>query len=120
MGNAAAVCPPAPPTGGGVTRREAVRLAVVGCGRIGGTYLDVASTIPEARLAAVVDDDPSARDRAAERPGVRGFAGVADLVASGEAEAAVVCTPPATHAPIVSELLGAGLHVICEKPFALT
>src|SRR5579864_4231115 len=29
-----------------------------------------------------------------------------------------VCTPPALHAPMIVESLGAGKHVICEKPFA--
>jgi predicted dehydrogenase len=103
-----------------VSRKDAVPLAVVGCGRIGGTYLDVARTIPEARLVAVVDADEAARRDAAERTGARALGDVSELIGSGAAEAAVVCTPPATHAALVRQLLEAGLHVICEKPFALS
>jgi predicted dehydrogenase len=101
-------------------RHEPVRLAVLGCGRIGATYLEVAGSIPEVRLTAVVDPDPGARAAAAERYGARAFATVEELLAAGEAEAAVVCTPPITHAALVSGLLAAGYHVVCEKPFALS
>jgi predicted dehydrogenase len=34
-------------------------------------------------------------------------------------QAAVICTPPATHAPIAATLLAAGVDVLCEKPLAL-
>jgi predicted dehydrogenase len=33
-------------------------------------------------------------------------------------DAVTVATPPHTHAPLVLEAVGAGKHVLCEKPFA--
>jgi predicted dehydrogenase len=103
-----------------MVRDEPVRLAIVGCGRIGGSYLRAAAAVPEARLAAVVDPVAEARLAVAREHGVRPFASVEDLIGSGAAEAAIVCTPPATHVPLTEALLRGGLHVICEKPFALT
>ena len=34
-------------------------------------------------------------------------------------DAVTIATPPATHAPLVHQVVGAGKHVLCEKPFAL-
>ena len=34
--------------------------------------------------------------------------------------AAIVCTPPNTHAAICIELMNLGIHVLCEKPLAIT
>jgi predicted dehydrogenase len=53
-------------------------------------------------------------------------AGVADvctdpleLVARDDITAVAISTPPRTHHPITMAALGAGKHVLCEKPFAM-
>lgn len=103
-----------------MVRDEKVRVAVIGCGAIGGAYLQAVGRVPEAELVAVVDTVTENRERAAKETGSRPLDSVEALIGSGLAEAAIVCTPPATHAPLASELLGSGFHLICEKPFALT
>jgi predicted dehydrogenase len=37
-----------------------------------------------------------------------------------EFDAAIVCTPPATHEPVACQLMQAGKHVLCEKPLAVS
>ena len=40
-----------------------------------------------------------------------------DLLASGDVDAIVLCTPHARHADQIAAALDAGVHVLCEKPF---
>lgn len=43
-----------------------------------------------------------------------------DLIESGEVDAVVIATPDDTHHAMTLAAVDAGLHVICEKPLALT
>src|SRR6266581_4739943 len=36
-----------------------------------------------------------------------------------ELDAVTIATPPDMHAPVTLEALAAGVHVLCEKPFAV-
>lgn len=95
-----------------------VRVAVVGCGAWGRNIVrDVAASI-EADLIAVVDAAEPARARArALAPGARVVATLEDALALG-VEAVIVASPPAAHAAHAITALGAGAHVLVEKPLA--
>jgi predicted dehydrogenase len=43
-----------------------------------------------------------------------------ELIDKGHVQALVVATPDDLHYPITMAALDAGLHVLCEKPMALT
>jgi predicted dehydrogenase len=43
---------------------------------------------------------------------------LADALAIPGVDAVTIATPPHTHGPLVLEVLAAGKHVLCEKPFA--
>ena len=51
-------------------------------------------------------------------PGVPAFATLDEALAAGAAEAALIATPPATHADLAGRCLAAGWHVLVEKPMA--
>lgn len=93
-----------------------LRVAVVGAGHLGKIHARLLSQLPEARVAAVVDVDPVARERTAAEVGARPVAQPRELI--GRVDAAVVATPTGTHAAIGEELLAGGLHVLMEKPLA--
>ena len=95
---------------------------LVGCGRIGKRHADLLSSgsIVGGRLAAVCDIDPARVAAFAETYGVPGFASVAEMVESVPLEVATVCTPSGDHAQTTIEVAGHGLHVVVEKPMALT
>ena len=95
---------------------------LVGCGRIGKRHADLLSSgsIVGGRLAAVCDIDPARVAAFAETYGVPGFASVAEMVESVPLDVATVCTPSGDHAQTTIEVAGHGLHVVVEKPMALT
>jgi predicted dehydrogenase len=98
---------------------EPVALAVVGCGRIAGTHLQALEGFRDARLVGVADVNEPAAVAAAESFGVRAYRDYRDLLEAEAPDAVVVCTPPATHPEISLHALARGVHVLCEKPFAV-
>lgn len=95
-----------------------IQLAVVGAGKLGGYHANLASKLPEFDLVAVADPFPASRDALAEKTGAEAIDDVSAVI--DQIDAAVVATPTATHAAVVSQLLAAGKHVLVEKPITPT
>lgn len=95
-----------------------VRFGIVGCGAIVTLHqLPALKRCPQVDLVAVTDLDGAWASKVAQRSGVsQSFDDYRSLV--GVVDAALVATPNTTHADIASVLLGAGVHVLCEKPMA--
>jgi predicted dehydrogenase len=98
----------------------AVRIGIVGSGRIASAYCDAAETSAAVRISAVTDIDEVAASRLAERSGAVPYPGPVAMIESGKVDALLVSTPPVTHAGIALEAIEYGIPVLCEKPFALT
>ncbi|MCU1426275.1 MAG: dehydrogenase [Actinomycetia bacterium] len=96
-----------------------LRVAVVGVGGIGQAHLFAVTSIDGMTLAGVCDADAERAARAASDHDTIVFNTFTTLCSSGEVDAVVIATPPATHAPLVREAIEAGVHVYCEKPFTL-
>lgn len=91
-----------------------MRIGLVGLGRWGSNYLPLLEPVG---LAAVCDTNPDVlRAWAGAAPA---FGSVTALLASG-VDALVVATPPETHAQLAILAMGAGVHVLVEKPIATT
>lgn len=102
---------------------DAVRLGVVGCGRIVERgYVPAALGLSSARIVAFADPDRVRAGRCAERWGGGGgapaacFAGVEELLAGAEVDAVVVATPAASHAAVAATAAAAGIATLVEKP----
>jgi predicted dehydrogenase len=96
-----------------------IRFGLVGAGRIAQTYAAVLPACEGIAVAGVADVDRAAAAALAARlhcPAHDSHLALADAVAL---DAAIVCTPPATHGSIVRDLVGRGVHVLCEKPFSI-
>jgi predicted dehydrogenase len=96
-----------------------LRLGLVGAGRISGAYADALSGLECAQVVGVADVRQEAAAALARNFDCPAFASHEALAGAVGPEAVVVCTPPDTHAPIASFFLEQGVHVLCEKPFAL-
>ncbi len=96
-----------------------VRFAVVGCGAVAHAHLPALQKCARVEVAAVVDKDAARAGAAAKAYGVP--AALADhRELPGCADAAVLALPHHLHAPVALDLLRAGLHVLVEKPMAVT
>ena len=95
-----------------------LRVAVAGCGFVGALHARSAR-LAGARLVGVAASSPErGRDAARALGADRAFATAAELAASDEVDVVHVCTPNHLHAELAAAALGAGKHVVCEKPLA--
>jgi len=94
---------------------------LAGCG-----YIAQAEHIPGwmqqdgARIAAIVDLRTDLATAVAERLGVAAYGSLTDASASVPADAVHICTPPNSHEQIVKDAARLGLHILIEKPLALS
>jgi len=95
-----------------------IRVAIVGAGAIARAHADALAASPHFELAAVVDVDAARAAALADKFGARSATSI-DAITDGSVDAAIVSTPPNTHRDVATSLLEAGVHVLCEKPFAI-
>lgn len=95
-----------------------VRVALVGAGRWGWNI--ARNLFGLGVLAAVADPDPVVGQRvAAELPGVVSVPEMGEVLGP-DVDAIVIATPADTHAGLAVQALGAGKHVLVDKPFTLS
>ncbi len=93
--------------------------SLIGCGRIGERH--AALMQKSGRLLSVCDNIPERADRMAASYQTGAFYEIRDLITSAEKpDVAAVCTPNGLHAVHTIALLNAGIHVLCEKPMAIS
>ena len=108
------------PQGRTIERGHGLKLAVVGCGAITEIIqLPVASRSRDVEVVGLVD---ASGERARELAGEYGIGWTASdhREVIGRAEAVLLAVPHHLHAPMAVELLDAGVHVLVEKPMALS
>jgi predicted dehydrogenase len=99
---------------------EKVCIGVVGYG-FGGRFFHapLVHAAEGCTLAGVMTSSPARRAEVEhDFPGTPCFATLAEMKAAG-IEAVAISTPAATHGPLTVEAAALGLHVACDKPFAM-
>jgi UDP-N-acetyl-2-amino-2-deoxyglucuronate dehydrogenase len=98
---------------------DQVKFALIGCGRIAQRHAEHIQKV--GALEAVCDVVPERASQLAKTTGARAYTDFSTLLASeSEVEVVAICTPNYLHAPQTLEALKAGVHVVCEKPMALS
>jgi inositol 2-dehydrogenase len=105
-----------------VTGHRRLRIGLVGLGRLGQVYArDLATRIPETRLAAVADPAPGVAAAAAETYEVPRWSTDAQAVIDDpDVDAVVIVSPTSTHRDLVIAAAERGKTIFCEKPPALS
>ena len=85
------------------------RILLIGCGAFGRVHAAALARLGVTALG--FDPDPAAR---AALPGLRCVARLEEGLAA--CDAAIIATPPATHAPLAEAVLRAGRDLFLEKP----
>ena len=99
---------------------DRIRAGIVGTGFMGSVH-SRAIRRAGGQLSRVVGSSPESSRAAAGRfDAERPTETVDELVSADDVDVVHVCTPNATHAPLVRAAIASGKHVICEKPLAVT
>jgi predicted dehydrogenase len=95
-----------------------VNVGIIGMAGIAGAHLGGYDRCADAQVVACCDIDiEKARKR--EEQDARAYQDYRDLLADPAVDAVSICLPTFLHAEVTVAALGAGKHVLCEKPMAL-
>lgn len=98
-----------------------IGIGVIGAGRIAqSAHLPAIAKCAGVRLVALYDPSPELRTQVARRHVAVDAATLEELLADPSIEAVIVAVPDRLHLPIAAAALGAGKHVLVEKPLAST
>lgn len=97
-----------------------LKLALVGCGKIGQKHLQALVHLDEAALVATVDPNLEQAQAAAVAFDAAAFSDLKTALDEVELDAAIVATPSGLHPELTQLALEHGLHVLVEKPLALS
>jgi len=96
-----------------------LKLAVLGCGRIGKLHAENLARHPRLHLEAVYDLDAATARAVADRLGCRAAGSLEEILGDAGIDAVVIATPTSTHADMIETVAAAGKPLFCEKPIDL-
>ena len=98
-----------------------LRIGMIGPGRMGQSHIDrIHTVISGGRVVAVSDVNAATARAVADRIGATAYATSAELVASPDVDAVMICSHGQAHEPDVLACIAAGKPVFCEKPLTPT
>ena len=98
-----------------------LRVALIGAGGIGAHHASKFSKVKGAELVAAVDVDGERAKAVAEKYGIpKVYTSIDEAIAAGGIDAVDICLPTWLHKEAAVKAAQAGLHVLCEKPMAVT
>jgi predicted dehydrogenase len=102
---------------------ERVRILVLGAGFFGQNWLRHVAACPECELAGLAAKHPDLLARVGAEfhvPPARRYATIAEGLERSGCQAVIVALPGMVHREAILAALGAGMHVLTEKPLAMT
>ena len=99
---------------------DTVRFGVVGLGNMGSFHVEALQSIKNAKVTAICDANPQNLERVGQKTDAKRFEKHDEMLASGLIDAVLIATPHFLHPPIALAAFEKGIHVLCEKPLAVT
>jgi UDP-N-acetylglucosamine 3-dehydrogenase len=98
-----------------------MRLGIIGCGAIAeGAHLPAALSLPDVNLTALSDTSTARLRQIRADFGLDAITYTDFRETFAKVDAVILALPNTLHAPVASEFLSRGIHVLCEKPLAST
>ena len=97
-----------------------VRLGVIGCGGMARNHMRLYPEVPRLRFAAASDIFAPNLQAVVNEYGVKGFDSAEAMMESGEIDAVFIATPHYFHPRFSIAAMRRNLHVLTEKPVAVT
>lgn len=95
-----------------------LRFGIVGLGAIAQIHLKSFAACRNVELVAGCDIDASRLDRLPAN--AKRFTDYSEMIRHGGIEAVLIAVPHYDHVPMSIEAMNAGIHVLCEKPIAVS
>lgn len=99
---------------------DQVRIGIIGCGGMGKAHMGIFKDIPRIKFTAASDSVQANLDHAVSTYGVKGFTDGFEMIKSGLCDAIAIATPHYFHPEYAIAAFKQGLHVLTEKPVAVT
>ncbi|MBR5497620.1 MAG: Gfo/Idh/MocA family oxidoreductase [Clostridia bacterium] len=94
--------------------------AVVGCGTVSKRHMEAVTANDKCELVAVCDIVHEKADERAAMFGATAFYDFDEMLENCAFDVLHICTPHYLHAPMAIKAMNKGIHVLCEKPLAIT
>lgn len=101
-------------------KNKLLKIGIIGCGHVAQYHLEAYSKNPNAEIIAVADTDVNKVEKTSERFDCKGYVDYERLLQEEECDGVSICLPTFRHKSAVITALDKGLHVLCEKPLALS
>lgn len=99
---------------------DKVRLGVIGVGVMGAAHVACVGDIKEIELAGVCDVNGDQARAMAAKYNTQPFSDYREMAQKKNVDAVLIATPHYFHPPAAIWAFEQGLHVLCEKPIAVT
>jgi len=99
---------------------DKVRIGVIGCGIMAHGHMKNMREMDDVDFVAAADPSEETRKEVEESFGVTCYEDNDELLDSGKIDAVIIATPHWFHPPLSKAAFERGLHVLTEKPVAVT
>lgn len=97
-----------------------MKVSVVGCGGISRTHIQAILENEDAALISVADINFERAKKVESETGAKAYTSLDDLLNGEKPDVLHICTPHYLHVPMALKALEKGIHVLIEKPCAVT
>lgn len=102
------------------SRLKTYNIAILGLGNVAEPHLMAYQALPDVQIVAVVEPRKERLEAICLQFGVKGFESAKQMLEACRPDIACILTPAATHRAVTELCAGAGIHVLCEKPMAVS